>query len=381
MSKKSHGFWISYSDLTTGLMVVFLLIMVTMVLFLKHQSSLQKQSVREIVEDTKSSVVTRAELAQELKKAVANINKALDGKYTISVDDVTAELTLPEEFIRFDSNRSTLNPTSITNLNVFLPEYLCALHRFQNTSGKQYNQISNVYINGFADTQGDPIWNAPLSANRAREVVNFTQQMLRCQIEDDVSYSTYTRKILVDQGMEMYDCSTFAADKSEDVQVCEASYPTILQDVELKLKGVGYGESDHCKKLLKHDSSGNCRIFNQEEASERRVTFSVDIVGDDMTDLVSHLISLGAIVGLEEKSIEELKYIHSSILQKCLTDVDVYDGCYSNLLYYAQKECEFTEKESNETCNSIYTHISSETDFRKRFCSSWSKPLSICTQE
>ena len=104
MSSRKQGFWISYSDLTTGLMIVFLLIMVTVVLVLKQQSMDQKESVKEIVEDTKSSIVTRSELAKELKKAVENINVALNGPYKIHVDDVTAELTLPEEFIRFDSN-------------------------------------------------------------------------------------------------------------------------------------------------------------------------------------------------------------------------------------------------------------------------------------
>ena len=361
-------------------MIVFLLIMVTMVLLLKQQSIDQKESVKEIVEDTKSSIVTRADLAKELKKAVSNINKALDGQYSILVDDVTAELTLPEEFIRFESNSSSLNQKSIENLNIFLPEYLCALHRFQSQAGKEYNEISNVFINGFADTEGDPIWNAPLSTNRSREVVNFTMQMLRCNIEGTSTYTRQTIQNLLRQDMKKYSCSVFEAQQSQDVEQCIVDFPTILKDVEMKLKGVGYGDSAHCKELLKTTEKMTCRDFSVSQATERKVTFSVDIVGDDMTDLVSYLVELGEIVGLDEDSLIELKEINSSIRRECLINPDQYDGCISNLQTYAESKCSFASNNNDAVCNTILKHIEKSSHFQRNFCSVWTGQANICKE-
>lgn len=381
MSKNKQGFWISYSDLVTGLMVVFLLIMVTMVLLIKQQSIEQKQNVKEIVEDTKSSIVTRADLAKELKKAVDNINTALGGQYAIIVDDVTAELTLPEEFIRFESNSSVLNQKSIDNLNIFLPEYLCALYRFGHTNGKQYNDISNIFINGFADTEGDPIWNAPLSTNRAREVVNFTMQMLRCQIPNVAGYSSYTVQNLQDQKMGVYLCSIFETTQSNDVLECMPKYQEILTDMELKLKGVGYGDSVHCEELMKTNQSNSCRDFNIANALERKVTFSVDIIGDDMTDLVSYLVELGEIVGLDEIALRELKEINGSIRRECLVNPDKYDGCISNLIAYAKAHCVVTKIDDETVCSSILSHMMRSESFKHRFCTTWVEGNTLCTME
>ena len=381
MSSRKQGFWISYSDLTTGLMIVFLLIMVTVVLVLKQQSMDQKESVKEIVEDTKSSIVTRSDLAKELKKAVENINVALNGQYKIHVDDVTAELTLPEEFIRFDSNSSRLDQTSVQNLNIFLPEYLCALHRFQQQDGKEYNEISNVFINGFADTEGDPIWNAPLSTNRSREVVNFTMQMLRCQIENASRYTPQTVSNLIGQNMQKYSCRTFEAPKSDDVEACVASYSEVLRDVELKLKGVGYGDSAHCKVQMKESGVSSCREVNVPDATQRKVTFSVDIVGDDMTDLVSYLVDLGELVGLEESALMELKEINKSIRTECLNNPEQYDGCTSNLLSFAKTHCSSLGPGSKGVCGQVYEQMLVRPDLKREYCQGIKTVPMWCTKE
>ena len=389
MSKKRNlSFWISYSDLTTGLMIVFLLIMVTMVLLLKQQSIKQKESVRKIVQDAKTSIVTRAELAKELKKAVQNINEhelIKKEKYKIEVDEVTAELTLPEDFIRFESDKSSLNSRSIQNLNIFLPEYLCALHRFENNAEKKYSKIRNVFINGFADTEGDTLWNSPLSTNRAREVVSFAMQMLRCEInkndEEGIYFSHRTKSNLLNQKMQIYSCDVFFQTQKDIFPAnCVAHTSSILNDIELKLKGIGYGDSEHCKKLIRNGQGNNCRENSFAEPNERKVTFSVDIMGDDMTDLVAHLVELGGIVELKKEELEGLMDINENILQRCLQDEISYDGCLSTFIGFANNECKEGRKQSSG-CIILKDKLLQNDELKYEFCGKLKENSFFCGGE
>ena len=165
--------------------------------------------------------------------------------------------------------------------------------------------------------------------------------MLRCQIENASRYTPQTVSNLIGQNMQKYSCRTFEAPKSADVEACVASYAEVLRDVELKLKGVGYGDSAHCKVQMKESGVSSCREVNVPDATQRKVTFSVDIVGDDMTDLVSYLVDLGELVGLEESALMELKEINKSIRTECLNNPEQYDGCNSNseaYLYLKEKD-------------------------------------------
>ena len=47
--KRESSFWVSYSDLSTGLMIVFLIVMVLMIAVEQNKSTAQQESVKQIV--------------------------------------------------------------------------------------------------------------------------------------------------------------------------------------------------------------------------------------------------------------------------------------------------------------------------------------------
>ena len=169
MAKKgsTDNSWISFSDIMTGLMVIFLFISVSYIVEVQ-----KKQKERDIIFEefkaTKEQLY--AELENEFKDDFKNWQVELD-------KDLSIKFTNPE--VLFLSGRAEIRPNFETILNEFLPRYFNILLK-----PEYQNKISEIRIEGHTDIvpapqfDSDPyIGNIKLSQMRSAEVLKYFRKM------------------------------------------------------------------------------------------------------------------------------------------------------------------------------------------------------------
>ena len=124
--RQEQSFWISYADLSTGLMMVFLLIMVVLVFAItrehrqnEEQRENRDEEIRNVVEQISIILGTKQKLAEATKKALGD---------RFVVDPVTAQLRIDEDLLSFGRSGDTqLSKTALNHLADFGPPYICGL--------------------------------------------------------------------------------------------------------------------------------------------------------------------------------------------------------------------------------------------------------------
>ena len=166
-SKGNDSNWISFSDIMTGLMVIFMFIAISYMVEVQ-----KKQQERDIIFEefkaTKEQLY--AELEEEFKDDFKDWEVELD-------KDLSIKFTNPD--VLFQSGRSDIRPNFADILNEFLPRY------FQVLLQKKYtDKIAEIRIEGHTDVvpapqyDSDPyIGNVKLSQLRSAEVLKYFRSM------------------------------------------------------------------------------------------------------------------------------------------------------------------------------------------------------------
>lgn len=164
MSKYSseENNWISFSDLMTGLMVIFMFIAISYMLQVQ-----EKQKERDLIFEEFQK--TREELYQELNTEFEDDFE----KWEVILDkDLSIKFTNPS--VLFRSGKSRVRSTFRSILDDFLPRYFDILLQEEYS-----NSIAEIRIEGHTDqipTEGSKIpyiGNLELSQDRARAVMKF----------------------------------------------------------------------------------------------------------------------------------------------------------------------------------------------------------------
>jgi outer membrane protein OmpA-like peptidoglycan-associated protein len=144
-------FWISFSDLMSALMVLFLLVMaVTLISVTKDVTSAEQRKIQR-EKDIQELMATIRENSREFPE--------------IKVDESTYRIDLGE-MVRFDSNRADIAEAG----SKFLRGYVPVLLRAQSsTLGQKW--IRRIVVEGFTDQDGTYLLNLGLSLQRSRSVV------------------------------------------------------------------------------------------------------------------------------------------------------------------------------------------------------------------
>lgn len=143
-------FWISFSDLMSALMVLFLVVMaVTLIAVTKNVTADEEAKIRR---------------EKEIKGVMALIKKE-SLKKNVQVDDVTYKIDLGE-VVRFDSGSYTIKPEAAR----FLRDYVPVLLDAKNTPEGQ-KWMRRIVVEGYTDTDGTYLYNLRLSQDRSRSVV------------------------------------------------------------------------------------------------------------------------------------------------------------------------------------------------------------------
>ena len=166
-TNSSDSNWISFSDIMTGLMVIFMFIAISYIVEVQ-----KKQQERDIIfEEFKA---TKEQLFAELEKEFKD--DFIDWQVLLD-KDLSIKFTNPD--VLFQSGRSEIRPNFAQILDEFLPRYFKIL-----LQSKYTDKIAEIRIEGHTDTvpapQYDPdpyIGNVKLSQLRSAEVLKYFRKM------------------------------------------------------------------------------------------------------------------------------------------------------------------------------------------------------------
>lgn len=144
-------FWISYADLMSALMVMFLLVMSVALLAITN----------EVTETERKE----AERAREIDQILAGIKQATQHYPGISIDKNRSVIDFGER-ARFETGSSRLSNEQALYLSTFVSEVLSIVRE---ELGKKW--VKQVVVEGFADQRGDYLLNLDLSLQRSQRVL------------------------------------------------------------------------------------------------------------------------------------------------------------------------------------------------------------------
>lgn len=162
MASKNDNYWISFADIMTGLMVIFLLIAVSYMALMEKKYGQAGKTVEDINK-------TRETIKQELDSVFADDLNRWNAEIS---DDLSVKFKNPT--ILFDIGSEQITPYFHGVLAEFIPKYLDVLLQ------EKYNgKLSEIRVEGHTDdypitANGDPyVDNLVLSQSRAKNIVAF----------------------------------------------------------------------------------------------------------------------------------------------------------------------------------------------------------------
>jgi outer membrane protein OmpA-like peptidoglycan-associated protein len=155
---RKENYWISLSDIMTGLMVIFLFISISYMVKVKQR----EEEKDEMVESFQN---VKVELYNELKNEFENDFR--EDKWHAVIDE-DLSIRFLNERVLFDYDSYRIKPEFKKILDDFFPRYLEILLK-----EKYRNKILEVRIEGHTDSRGNYMYNVKLSQNRTRSVLDY----------------------------------------------------------------------------------------------------------------------------------------------------------------------------------------------------------------
>jgi outer membrane protein OmpA-like peptidoglycan-associated protein len=144
-------FWISYADLMTALMVLFLVVMsVALLAVTKTVSDIERQ---------------KAEREQDITKLLDEVEKAAAWYQGIKVDKEQKVIDFGDK-AHFEKGKHSLTPDQARLLRAFVPEVLTIA---RSALGRKW--LKRIVVEGFASPEGDYLYNLNLSLQRSQRVL------------------------------------------------------------------------------------------------------------------------------------------------------------------------------------------------------------------
>jgi outer membrane protein OmpA-like peptidoglycan-associated protein len=160
-------FWISFADLMTALMVLFLVVMV--VALVNYRSSLSDQARiqeenRQLRQEKAAAAAVNAE-AERLRTRFWDQLEESSRGVGVNVNRRTAIINLGERG-QFAQGRTALDQQDVVKLRRLAPLILAAA---DSPAGRQV--VEQVTVEGYASPEGEYLDNLHLSANRSQRVI------------------------------------------------------------------------------------------------------------------------------------------------------------------------------------------------------------------
>ena len=182
----SEEHWISISDMMAGLMVIFLFIAISYMLFISkkmEEIEKEKEKIEKIVE---AYVTLRSDLYAALREEFEIKNSKKWEEWKAHLDETTLSIRFKKPFKRGIAEV----PQSFKNiLDDFFPRYIGIL-----TDAKYVNDISEIRIEGHTSSEWDGVedreelayvYNMKLSQDRTRSVLNYVLRIKNPRIKQN----------------------------------------------------------------------------------------------------------------------------------------------------------------------------------------------------
>jgi chemotaxis protein MotB len=172
----THDYWMSYSDLMAGLILILILYLVVSAANY-NESAVELEEVQDKYNEQQEKVEALIGIRSEIIETLTDAFSETDMR--IEVDEKTGAITL-ESGILFDVNKSYIKKKGRDFLDEFMPIYLNVLLK------KEYSEyIGEIIIEGHTDTNGTYAHNLELSQARAFEVSKYITSDKFKSIDDD----------------------------------------------------------------------------------------------------------------------------------------------------------------------------------------------------
>lgn len=224
-------FWISYADLMTALMVLFLVVMSVALLAVTNTVS--------------QAELEKAQRQDDIAKLLDEVDQAAKLYPGVTVDRDQDIIDFGSK-AQFDKGSYALNPDQERLLRAFVPRILTIA---RNDLGRKW--LKQIVVEGFASPEGDYLYNLNLSLERSQRVlcVLFAppypdeKPMTPAQLEQ-------VRDLFLVGGYSFnatkYDAATNSYDES--------------RRVELRLEFLGIGETRPTTPAITSDNFGECAL-------------------------------------------------------------------------------------------------------------------------
>lgn len=143
-------FWISFSDLMSALMVLFLVVMAVTLVAVANSVTAEEEA--------------KIQREKDIKALMALIRETSTDK-RVRVDESTFRIDMGD-IVRFDSGNYAIKPDAAQFLRGYIPIILRAK---ATPAGQKW--LRRVVVEGFTDQDGTYLYNLALSLNRSRSVV------------------------------------------------------------------------------------------------------------------------------------------------------------------------------------------------------------------
>lgn len=150
-------YWMSFSDMMSSLLMIFILFLTLAMLQLTKQ---EEQLVAKSDEVDKI-IGVRQLIVEELREEFKDSNLDID------IDPETGVITFSEG-VFFDYNRDNIKDLGKSYLRDFIPQYIGVI-----LNDKNKKHISEIIIEGHTDDEGSYMYNLELSQRRAFAVAKF----------------------------------------------------------------------------------------------------------------------------------------------------------------------------------------------------------------
>ena len=188
--QESEEHWISISDMMAGLMVIFLFIAISYMLFISNKMEEIEKEKGKIEKIVEAYITLRSDLYNDLHEMF----KDELPKWNAVLDEDTLSIRFKEPEVLFARGRAEVRPLFKKILDEFFPRYIKILTESKTDEGeyKYKDDIAEIRIEGHTSSEWEGvedreevayILNVKLSQDRTRRVLNYALQIWNPQIQ------------------------------------------------------------------------------------------------------------------------------------------------------------------------------------------------------
>jgi outer membrane protein OmpA-like peptidoglycan-associated protein len=161
------AFWISFADLMTALMVLFLVVMAVALLTITRAQTAPSPPIPKPAPPTPKTEVSKPVTPEieEIEKLIKQLAAAVDAAPGVRFDARRHVIDFGDR-ARFETGSHRLDASSARLLREFVPQLLAIT---QSELGQRW--VRRVVVEGFADPRGNYLYNLNLSLQRAERVL------------------------------------------------------------------------------------------------------------------------------------------------------------------------------------------------------------------